>query len=189
MKTTFLLCVSVGLLLTFGRGNRAQAVPVTYTYIGSNYTQTNAPNEPGFTLSDHIIATITLDSVDWGTTVNSPPGSSGVINSGPWQVGTDSFHVTTDLAGTIIAWNLSGAIPGLDIATGGSSDGSGFDTIFGDRPSGGSVFYQASVQYQAGPRPPGTGWTMVPIPDEASSLLLLLLVLVPILYLRHVRYS
>jgi hypothetical protein len=161
-----LLCASVWLLLSLATVNQAQAFLVEYTYIGSNYTQTNAPSEPGFTLSDHVFATISLDSIFWGTTVN---GGSGLINSGPWQVGTDAFHVTTDLAGTITAWNLSGAIPGLDISTGGNPDGSGLDNIFGDRPDATGA---ASVQYAAGPRPPGTGWTLI-VPEPSTFALLI----------------
>jgi hypothetical protein len=187
--TSTLLCASVQLLLTLGTVNQAQAVPITYTYTGSTYTQTDAPSEPGFTLSDYVFATITLDSAFWGTTVNSPPGSSGLINSGPWQVGADAFHITTDLAGTIIAWSLSGAIAGLDISTGGNLDGSGYDNIFGDRPWQGQEFHGASIQYQAGSRPPGSGWTMVSVPDESSSLLLFLLVLIPMLCFRHAQCS
>jgi hypothetical protein len=171
MKTTSaLLCASVLLILC--TVNQAQAVIVTYTYIGDNYTQTNAPKEPGFTLSDHVYVTFTLDSAFWGTT----SFVFGTISSGPWQVGTDANSITTDLAGTIINWNLSGALPGLDISTGGSPDGSGYDNIFGDRPSGGTVFYEASVQYEAGSRKPGSGWTMV-VPEPSTFALLIVTVI------------
>jgi len=176
VKTTSpLLCAAVSLLLTLGTVNRAQAFLVNYTYFGSNYTQTNAPSEPGFTLNDHVVATITLDSSFWGTTVNHPPGSFGLINSGPWQVGADAFHVTTDVAGAITAWNLSGAIPGLDISTSGSPDGSGGDNIAGDRPSGGLFFDGASVGYLAGSRIPSTLWTMT-IPEPSTFALLIVTV-------------
>ena len=185
--TSTQLCFSAWLLLTLVAVNQAQGIPVTYTYVGSTYTSTNAPNEPGFTLSDFVFATITLDSDTWGTEVNHPPGSFGLINSGPWQVGTDAFHVTTDLAGTIIAWTLSGAIAGLDISTQSNLDGSGYDNIFGDRPTQGREQYAASVIYAGGSRIAGGSWTMMSVPDESSSLLLFCLALIPTLCVLRAR--
>jgi len=185
--TSTLLCFGACFLLTLVAINQAQGIPVTYTYVGSTYTTTNAPNQPGFTLSDSIFATITLDSDTWGTEVNHPPGSFGLINSGPWQVGTDAFHVTTDLSGAIIAWNLSGAIPGLDISTQSNLDGSGYDTIFGDRPSQGREQFVASVFYTGGSRIAGGGWTMISVPEESSSLLLFCLALIPMFCVLRAR--
>jgi hypothetical protein len=169
--TSTFLCASVLLILC--TVSQVKGILVTYMYIGDNYTQTNAPKEPGFTLSDHLVATITLDSIFWGTTINTSGG--GLISSGPWQVGTDALIVTTDLAGTITSWGLSGALPGLDISTSGNADGSGFDNIFGDRPSGGTTFYMASVQYEPGTRK-GAGWTMV-VPEPSTFALLIVTVI------------
>jgi len=167
------------LLLTFFALNDAHATLFTYHYVGSTYTRTNGPGVAGFTFCDRVTAEVTLDSAYWGTTVNSPINGYGLIISGPWQVGADAFRITTDSAGRILAWSLSGAIPGLDISTGGSADGSGYDDIFGDRPSQGQVRYGADVFYSAGSRAPGSAW--VRVPDRCSTLLLFSLSLVPLL--------
>lgn len=160
---------SAWLSLVLGTVDHARAFPVKYMYTGRVYTQTSAPNTPGLTLTDNVSVFLTLDSVYWGGEVNHPPDAFGLINSGTWQVGTDGFRLTTDSAGTILGWNLSGAIPGLDIATGGGLDGSGYDDIFGDRPTHGRENVGASVYYEAGSRPPGGGWTMLtPTPTPAG---------------------
>jgi hypothetical protein len=167
MKSKSILrCGTALLLLLLVTANRARATVVTYNYIGSHYTVTNAPNEPGFMLSDHITATITLDSASWGM---QGFALSGNLQSGPYSA-FDTGTVTTDATGNILTWNLTGSIPGLDIDSGGNLDGSGVDNIFGDRPSGGVVFDSASVSYGIGSRTSGSnGWTMAsPVPEPAT---------------------
>ena len=109
--------------------------------------------------------------------MGTPAGVSGTITSGPWQVGTDANSITTDLTGTVINWNISGALPGLDISQGGSPNGEGYDNIFGDRPSGGTFFYGAQVLYEAGSRKPGSGWTIRAVPEPSTFALLIVTII------------
>src|SRR4051812_24886327 len=98
---------------------------VTYHYTGSPYTDTNAPAEPGFRLTDFIVATIELDSNSWG---KSDSLAGGSITSGPFTVSCDACRITTDASGSIVGWYISGAMPGLDIRSRTEQD-----LIFGDR--------------------------------------------------------
>lgn len=158
----FLYAGALFLGLTAAR--HAAANPVTYLYTGSTYTSTNAPTTPGFMLTDSITVMLTLDSATWGT---ETPNIALSLRSGPYVVG-DGGRVTTDATGAILAWSLSGALPGLDLFTSGNTNGSGIDEIFGDRPSGGVSQYLASVSYAAGSRNPSASWTVVPEPSPLA---------------------
>jgi hypothetical protein len=172
--------------MLFGGGKSALADPVTYTYFGSAYTQTNQPGEAGFTLTDSITASLTIDSSQWGTgriathffTVSSGPISAPVLYSAV---------LTTDADGTIISWSLDAEKSGgWDFITQGNADGSGRDLIGNagaPLPDGTSCALGcfAEVTYQSGPRDPGTGWTRVP---EPSSLALLVAGMAGIAFVR-----
>ncbi|MFL6531483.1 MAG: PEP-CTERM sorting domain-containing protein [Chthoniobacterales bacterium] len=180
MKSAAAFLYATVLLVGLTAFSQLEASPVTYSYIGSLYTSTNAPTTPGFRLTDNLTVTLTLDSASWGTETSNIGLS---LQSGPYQAG-DGGRVTTDLTGAIIAWSLSGALPGLDLFTTGSANGSGLDEIFGDRPSGGLVQYVAMVSYGAGSRSSAGSWAIVP---EPSPLALLSLALLALLVMRRVR--
>jgi hypothetical protein len=185
MKTTStLIGATVWFLLTLGTVNQIHAIPITYTYTGSTYTQTTLPGVPGLTLFDRMTASITMDSALWGT--EDADISSGVINSGPYSL-FDSGRVTTDSAGAVLAWALSGSSPGKDVFTVGHADGSGRDIISGDTFILPPPFIHGSawVDYLAGSRIPGKSWSMVGVPDACSSLSLLSLSLISLLCFWH----
>ena len=144
MKTaSTLIGYTVWLLLTLGMASQTQAIPVTYTYMGSTYTESTFPNVPGLTLNDRITASFTIDSASWGTEVN--PAILNNISSGPIALMENGARVTTDPTGAVINWSLGGAAPGKDIFTGGNVDGSGKDAIFGD------TFVEPLGTYMAAP--------------------------------------
>jgi len=98
--------------------------------------------------------------------------------SGPFSAG-DSGIVKTDIAGNIVAWSLTGSLPGLDMLSQGAMDGSGRDLVFGDKPGACgppgqlSGACSAEVDYGSGPHPPGTGW-IVAVPEPPLPILLLI---------------
>jgi hypothetical protein len=182
-----LIGTTVWLLLTLGMVSQTQAIPVTYTYVGSTYTQTTLPGVPGLTLNDRITASMIIDSVSWGTESGV---ISGNMNSGPYSL-FDAGRVMTDPAGAVLAWNLSGSAPGKDMASGGRADGSGLDIIFGDtfvEPHG-TFLSGALVNYQAGSRVPSSSWSIVGVPDVSSTLALLSLSLIPLLCFWHSQFK
>ena len=183
--------VIIGILLLgilFGGGKTALADPITYIYIGSAYTQTNQPGAAGFTLTDYITVSLTIDSSQWGTgriSTNSGTASSGSISAGFY-----SAVLTTDAAGTILSWSID-AEPhgGWDLVTQGNLDGSGRDLNGNAGPpladgTSCAIGCLAQVSYQIGPRAPGTGWVRVP---EASSFVLLLAGIVGIIVVKSLR--
>jgi hypothetical protein len=140
-------CLAVAMLCL---ASASRAVPITYTYIGSTYTDTEVPDASGLTRKDCLSVSFTMDSSLWGSDVRlSFYDVPGLINSGPYQVGFDSANFTTDLSGGVVAWSLFGAGPGLDIFTQGSADGSGRDLISIDNRT---IHGGASVYYQSSPR-------------------------------------
>jgi len=160
----------------FGGRKAALADPVTYTYIGSAYTQTNQPYEAGFTLNDRITGFLTIDSSQWGTGRIST--NSFALFSGSISAGTYSAVLTTDADGTILSWSVDAEKHGgWDLVTQGNADGSGLD-YNGDAgvplADGTSCVSGclSEVKYQSGVRDPGTGWSRITVPEPSNLALL-----------------
>jgi hypothetical protein len=75
---------------------------------------------------------LTLNSALWGMQVSVLAPSFTLI-SGPFSAG-DTGTVKTDLAGNIVAWSLTGSLPGLDMLSQVAMNGSGRDLVFGVEP-------------------------------------------------------
>ena len=157
--------------LAIAAGIQAQALPVTYTYIGDFFTGNQFgpgsvdPIPAGFTLQDRFIGSVTINNGQ----------VFGSFTVGPYALGGIGIF-ETDSLGAVIRWSLFDAIPGLDIITGGFADGSGEDIIFGDRWSEGTIHGGAFVNYPAGSP---SRWTIVPasVPDSGTTLGFLILAL------------
>lgn len=157
MKTKFAVICSAWLSLTLGAVNQLQAFPVIYTYNGDAYSNSNAPCTPGFSNSDHMFVTFTLDSEDWGEENYRLEGAE--LRSGPIEVGLYAY-VTTDQSGRVISWYMFGYLGGGGVYTDGDPDGSGNDGIASDRLACGIENYVAGTSYAAGSRVPADVWTM-----------------------------
>jgi hypothetical protein len=185
MKTTSTLSgATVWLLLTLGV---AHATPIVYTYIGSPYTETTDPDLPGYTLNDRLTASFTIDSSLWG--IEDVQIFWGSVSSGPISL-FDSGRITTDAAGAVLAWTLTGSSAGHDIITTGHLDGSGVDANFGTAilvTDGVPIAGGAQVIYPLGSRIPGSSWSFASVPDVSSSLSLLSLSLIPLLWFWHAQ--
>jgi len=161
--------------IVFGGAKAASADAVTYLYTGSVFSQTNQPNEAGFTLNDRITGFLTIDSSLWGTGRIST--NSFALFSGPISAGMYSAVLTTDANGTILSWSVDAEKRGgWDLVTQGNADGSGLDyngnagAPLADGTSCAPACL-AQVTYQSGSREQGTGWVRV-VPEPSSVVLL-----------------
>lgn len=130
----------------------------------------------------------TIDSSSWGNevTIDDPFAS---LASGPFDLFSGG-RVTTDANGDVLAWRIFGIGSGEDLFTIRSTDGSGNDNIGVNYADSNGIWHSglAIVRYAPG-SDISNKWKIKRVPDAASSLLLLVLSLVPLCWVHRTRVS
>jgi VPDSG-CTERM motif len=157
-----------------GLTTHVDAIPITYSYIGANFTSVFGPTRAGFTTSDNITASFTVNNFlapSMTFTLTSIGATMATISNGVYTLGLGGI-VTTDASGNIAGWDFNEQTPpAIDIVrltsfrdevSGIAGDSAEFFTI----PETGDVgaFNSVSGTWSSGP---------ASVPDEGATLALL----------------
>jgi hypothetical protein len=174
-----------------GLTTHADATPITYRYIGNDFTV--ASGEPGFTTNDNITASFTVsgplapsmtfDLISIGATMAT---ISNGVNTLPVIVGM----VTTDASGNIVAWALTTGdqlLPdgSLLILESDNDSAVGVEDLAVENRLVEPLTFSGFVVNDPGM------WSSGPatVPDQASTLALLCLALVTLLGFKYAQHK
>jgi hypothetical protein len=173
-------------LAVTGLATHATATPITFSYVGANFTDVFGPTRAGFTTSDNITASFTVNNplpLDMTFDLTSIGASNASISNGVFTLILDGI-VTTDASGNIVGWDFNVQTPpAVDIVrlssfrdevSGIAGDSAEFFTI----PETDDVlaFNSVSGIWSSGP---------ASVPDEGATLALLGLALAGVEVLRR----
>jgi hypothetical protein len=89
-----------------GLTTHADATPITYSYIGADFTSGTGP--AGFTTSDNIIASFTVNNLlapSMTFNLTSIGATMAIISNGVYTLSLGGI-VTTDVSGNIVGWDF-----------------------------------------------------------------------------------
>jgi VPDSG-CTERM motif len=90
-----------------GLATHADAIPITYSYVGANFTF--GTGQPGFSTSDNITASFTVSNpLAPSMTFNlaNIGATMRTISNGVFTFSLTGGNVTTDTSGNIVGWSL-----------------------------------------------------------------------------------
>jgi hypothetical protein len=173
-----------------GLTTHVDATPITYSYIGANFTSVSGPARAGFTTSDNITASFTVNNLlapNMTFTLTSIGATMATISNGVDTLGLGGI-VTTDASGNIVGWDFNEQTPpALDIVrltsfrdevSGSGGDSAEFFTI----PETGDIlaFNSVSGTWSSGP---------ASVPDQGATLTLICLALATLLGFKYAQHK
>jgi len=170
-----------------GLTTHADATPITYSYIGTDFTSGTGP--AGFTTSDNIIASFTVNNLlapSMTFNLTSIGAIMATISNGVYTLPLGGAMITTDAFGNIAVWefNSQELQPDLSIVRLQSFR----DGAFGSDEA--HQFLLDMTQNQAFTFVSGT-WSSGPatVPDQGATLTLICLVLVTLLGFKYAQHK
>ena len=169
-----------------GLTTHADATPITYSYIGADFTFGTGP--AGFTTSDNIIASFTVNNLlapSMTFNLTSIGATMATISNGVYTLPLGGI-VTTDASGNIVGWdfNEQETLPDLSIVRLES---------FRDGAFGGDAahkFLLDETSFDAFNSVSGT-WSLGPatVPDQGATLTLICLAVVTLLGFKYAQHK
>jgi len=165
-----------------GLATHVTATPITFSYVGANFTSVFGPTRPGFTTSDNITASFTVNNplpLNMTFDLTSIGATNASISNGVFTIILGGI-VTTDASGNIVGWDFNVQTPPAlnivrlisfrDEVSGNGGDEADFFTI----PETDDVmaFNSVSGIWSSGP---------ASVPDEGATLSMIFLALITLL--------
>jgi hypothetical protein len=171
-------------LAVTGLTTQADAIPMTYSYIGANFTFGTGP--AGFTTSDNITASFTVNNpLAPNMTFNLPSigATMRTISNGVFTLHDFLGFVTTDASGNIVSWGLTDEELQPDVSLVRLESTNDINLFVGDSAQ---QFLLNEMENQAFNSVSGT-WSFGPagVPDGGATLSLICLALVALLGFKY----
>jgi hypothetical protein len=173
-----------------GLATHATATPITFSYVGANFTSVFGPTRAGFTTSDNITASFTVNNplpLNMTFDLTSIGATNASISNGVFTLILDGI-ITTDASGNIVGWDFDEQTPpALDIVRltsfrdevfGSGGDSAEFFTVPETDDSG--AFNFVSGTWSSGP---------AGVPDQGATITLICLALVTLLGFKYAQHK
>ena len=167
-------------LAVAGLATQADAIPTTYSYVGSNFTFF-ATGQPGFSINDHITASFTVNNPlapNMTFNLDNIGATMRTISNGVFSIPFLGGMVATNAFGSIAEWGFTvdQLQPDLSIVR--------LDTA--NIQDAAHQFFLDSSSFDAFSDVPGT-WSSGPasVPDEGATLALICLALITLLGFKY----
>jgi hypothetical protein len=171
-----------------GLTTHVDATPITYSYIGANFTSTDTA-QPGFSTNDNLTARFTVNNLlapSMTFNLTSIGATMATISNGVFTLSLNGLFetVTTDASGNIVAWGLNA---GAELPDSSLLDFSSvrIGAIVGDDAH---EFLPDGSSFNASTTIPGT-WSSGPagVPDQGATITLICLALVTLLGFKYAQ--